>query len=86
MIQLTRDKTRLESSVQNAEEQMASIKRDHESYLEQMNQRQNATQERLAKIEEENEKLLETIRQQIGKELKILLLLKTMIKNLILSS
>jgi len=65
MIQLTRDKTRLESSVQNAEEQMASIKRDHESYLEQMNQRQNATQERLAKIEEENEKLLETIRQQI---------------------
>ena len=72
MIQLTRDKTRLESSVEKAEEKMASIKRDHESYLEQMNQRQNATQEKLTKIEEENENLLETIRKQIGTELIIL--------------
>ena len=84
MIQLTRDKTRLESSVEKAEEKMASLKREQESYVEQMNQQQTATQERLTKIEEENEKLLETIRQQIGTglEIQIYILSKSKFKAL----
>ena len=71
MLQLTRDKTKLESSVEKAEEEMSIIKRDHAAYLEQINQGQKETQERLKKLEEENGKLLETIRQQIGTELEI---------------
>ena len=71
MLQLARDKDKLESSLRRAEEQISTIKDDHSSYLERMNKTQKAAQERLAAVEQENEKLLETIRKQIGTERKI---------------